>query len=465
LALLATALGVLLLGTTPVAHTAATARGVPYAKKAGYAKRAGRAKRAKVAKKAKFATRARSAKTAARAANANHATTADHAATADVATTANNGPFWQLTGNAGTTAGTNFLGTTDAKPLVMKTNGNEVMRVDENGNVGIGTQGPIAKLDSFSSTGIAMLGTSTDRGVVGRVGFGTSCPGAPYGVGGCGSAGATGVRASSDTGIGVSANSTSRAVVGTLGETSCAGTYAVGGCGADLGNGVIGDSSTGIGVIGDSSTGIGVRGFSGTGVGVLGDSSDRGVIGTLGRSPCPGTYAVGGCAGSVIGYGVYGKSTTYAGYFQGNVNVTGTLTKGAGAFRIDHPLDPERRYLQHSFVESPEMKNVYDGIATTDSRGFATVRMPSWFQALNRSFRYQLTILGHARWGTQARVWDEIAHNRFTIRTNRPRVRVSWQVTGVRHDPYANAHRIPVVVPKAQADQGTYLHPELYGKP
>ena len=143
--------------------------------------------------------------------------------------------------------------------------------------------------------------------------------------------------------------------------------------------------------------------------------------------------------------------------------VTGTLTKGAGAFRIDHPLDPAHEYLQHSFVESPDMMDVYNGNVVTDSKGFATVKLPSYFQALNRSFRYQLTIVGTRGW--RARVVKEIAGNRFTIQSDVPGTKVSWQVTGVRHDPYANAHRIPVVVQKQAAERGRYLHPELYGKP
>ena len=38
-------------------------------------------------------------------------------------------------------------------------------------------------------------------------------------------------------------------------------------------------------------------------------------------------------------------------------------------------------------------------------------------------------------------------------------------MTGIRHDPYANAHRTQVVVPKPKAEQGKYVHPELYGQP
>ena len=142
-----------------------------------------------------------------------------------------------------------------------------------------------------------------------------------------------------------------------------------------------------------------------------------------------------------------------------------TLTKGAGAFRIDHPLHPTSKYLQHSFVESPDMKNVYDGNVTTDGKGFATVALPDYFQALNRDFRYQLTVIG-AKPGqfVEAMVVKEIVHNRFTLETSKPNVKVSWQVTGIRHDRYANAHRIQVVVPKTETGKGKYLHPELYGK-
>src|SRR5262249_38122795 len=54
-------------------------------------------------------------------------------------------------------------------------------------------------------------------------------------------------------------------------------------------------------------------------------------------------------------------SATLAGFFSGNVQVSGTLSKSAGTFKIDHPLDPANKYLNHSLVESPEMLNVYAG--------------------------------------------------------------------------------------------------------
>jgi hypothetical protein len=147
------------------------------------------------------------------------------------------------------------------------------------------------------------------------------------------------------------------------------------------------------------------------------------------------------------------------GYFAGNLTVTGKVTKGSGSFKIDHPLDPENKYLSHSFVESPDMMNIYNGNVTTNARGVATIVLPDYFEALNGDFRYQLTVIGQF---AQAIVAQEIANGRFTIKTNRPKVKVSWQVTGIRHDAYANAHRIPVTEDKPAAELGTYLHPDVY---
>jgi trimeric autotransporter adhesin len=145
-----------------------------------------------------------------------------------------------------------------------------------------------------------------------------------------------------------------------------------------------------------------------------------------------------------------------------SLDVTSSLTKPAGSFKIDHPLDPANKYLYHSFVESPDMKNIYDGDVTTDANGFATVTLPDWFQALNRDFRYQLTVIGQF---AQAIVAQKIENNQFQIRTSLPNIEVSWQVTGIRQDAFANAHRIQTEVEKAPADRGHYLHPELFGAP
>ena len=52
-----------------------------------------------------------------------------------------------------------------------------------------------------------------------------------------------------------------------------------------------------------------------------------------------------------------------------------------------------------------------------------------------------------------------------SIKTDKPNVKVSWQITGIRQDPYANAHRIPVEEDKPADEQGKYLHPTEWGQP
>ena len=149
-----------------------------------------------------------------------------------------------------------------------------------------------------------------------------------------------------------------------------------------------------------------------------------------------------------------------AGEFFGDVGVWGNLSKSAGTFKIDHPLAPADKYLYHSFVESPDMMNIYNGNITTDAGGMATVELPAYFEALNMEFRYQLTCMGQF---AQAIVKEKVAGNRFVIQTDKPGVEVSWQVTGVRQDAYAKAHRVVPEVDKKAEDKGKYLHPELFG--
>jgi hypothetical protein len=175
-----------------------------------------------------------------------------------------------------------------------------------------------------------------------------------------------------------------------------------------------------------------------------------------------GTGVFGYANNGSIPIGVWGWSSTgLAGEFDGDVNIIGNLSKSGGSFKIDHPLDPANKYLSHSFVESPDMKNVYDGVVTLDAQGEAVVELPEWFQALNRDFRYQLTAIGAP--APNLYVAAEVQGNRFKIAGGIPQMKVSWQVTGVRQDAWANAHRIPVEVEKSARERGHYLHPELHG--
>ncbi|SOE23895.1 hypothetical protein SAMN06298216_4269 [Spirosomataceae bacterium TFI 002] len=139
----------------------------------------------------------------------------------------------------------------------------------------------------------------------------------------------------------------------------------------------------------------------------------------------------------------------------GDLTITGSVAKGSGTFKIDHPLDPQNKYLYHSFVESPDMMNVYNGNATTDDNGNVTVTLPEYFEALNMDYRYQLTPIGQF---AQAIISEKVLHNQFKIKTDKPNVEVSWQVTGIRNDAFAKQNRVKVSVDKPASEKGTYMH-------
>jgi hypothetical protein len=168
-------------------------------------------------------------------------------------------------------------------------------------------------------------------------------------------------------------------------------------------------------------------------------------------------------AGSTAGNTAYLANASYAAEFFGNVYISGTLSKTAGSFKIDHPLDPANKYLTHSFVESPDMKNIYDGVAALDANGEAVVKLPAWFEALNQDFRYQLTSIGAP--GPNLYIAEEVSGNHFKIAGGVRNGKVSWQVTGTRHDVYANAHRIPVEEDKPANLRGTYISAVEHNQP
>ncbi|MEO8589707.1 MAG: hypothetical protein ABI432_10090 [Flavobacteriales bacterium] len=74
---------------------------------------------------------------------------------------------WLLQGNTGTTPGTDFLGTTDAQDLVVKTAGTEAMRVTSAGRVGIGTPAPAHKVQVNGD--VRIVGDFVNQDAVGAV--------------------------------------------------------------------------------------------------------------------------------------------------------------------------------------------------------------------------------------------------------------------------------------------------------
>ena len=291
------------------------------------------------------------------------------------------------------------------------------------GVVGIGgvTLGGPAPIDGHGVEGVG--GGTTGLGVSGiGAKAPTGVPSSPIGVYGCAVAGADGVRGVSDTGNGVMGETTSSY------QPGAASTAGVSGNNLGSGPGVKGTSTSGDAIIGVSTSNVHA------GVSAVNDSG---------------------------GFGMWARGTP-AGHFEGNVEITGFLSKAGGGFKIDHPEDPANKYLNHSFVESAEMKNVYDGTATLDAQGKATVTMPSWFEVLNRSFCYQLTSIGTS--SPELHVAGELQDGKFQIAGGKAGSKVSWQVTGVRNDVWAKANEIPVEEEKSHGERGHYLHPSLFGQ-
>ncbi len=349
---------------------------------------------------------------------------------------------WTLGGNSGvTTTGSNWIGTKNPAPLIVKTTATtggtptERMRVQANGRVGIGTNAPGAPLDVKgvpAGGGVvrATLG-ATDASSGAFRGIANTVDG---GFGGWFSGRGGGVWAQ---GIGVSTQG-----------VFASGTFGVRAFGTDIG--VRGSGPVGVEAVGTGDDSFGLD-ASGEQYGVFGSGFygvyGSGEIGTYGSGQQYGAYALSGDTG------IFADGNP-AGYFDGDVNVTGTVTRPASASRIDHPLDPENRWLTHAGVESPDRKTVYDGTVVLDGAGEATVALPAYVSKLNGDFRYQLTCIGgHA----PVYVASEISKGQFRIAGGRAGLKVSWQVTGVRSDDYSRAHPAEVETAKTGEERGTRM--------
>jgi len=223
------------------------------------------------------------------------------------------------------------------------------------------------------------------------------------------------------------------------------------------------------------------RGSAGTGAafGVHADALSstsyhvRGVDGSAynnGSGPAYGGYFIGGGSGGGTKYGIYSEvggsgSTRYAGYFQGNVHITGSLTKGSGSFLIDHPLDPLNKTLRHNFVESPENLCLYRGKVKLSSNGEGKVTMPDYFIALTKETEATVTISVIGRPFNTGYEWNN-DYSQFAVYGEANR-EVSYIVLADRDDAVMRELRRPVEEEKGNGnfEKGKLLYPEAYGYP
>ena len=427
---------------------------------------------------------------------------------------------WSITGNASTSVSNNFLGTTDNQHFAIRTNNSERMRVESDGQVVIGDTSPNDDADLFTvegnstqnsainaySPGYGVYASAGSIGFLGMVnndgsfglwaenqdadGYGAMLVGSDgtaytlnnhsAGLAASGDDGIFTIGGNASTGIGVIAGGSGVTVVSV--PTEGAG-------GAFTGqHGVYGKSSnsSGVGVVGVGNNGsnyytnsdgsggafTGYHGVyststnsgSGTGVIGVGNGGSYYLNGSGSGGAFTGTsYGVAAWSLQSGGAAVYGNATGggWAIYGQGNLGITGSKS-----FVIDHPLDPENKILKHYCIESPEVLNLYRGIALLDDYGVAQVELPEYFTALNINFSYNLTAIGKP--APDIFIKEEIDKNgRFTIAGGEARQKISWVVYAERNDAYLqqNPESKEVEIEKKDENKGKYLMPQLYGQP
>jgi len=201
---------------------------------------------------------------------------------------------WTITGNTGTSAATNYVGTADAVDFRVATSGTERMRATSAGQVVVNNTTPAAG-DRFS-----VYGAANDFAVNGY---------------------------STGTGFGVYGQNTATGV-GIFGLNNSSG-YGVYGSNTGTSYGVVGVSSASIGVygVGNAALGTGVYGTSSgtTGTGVFGYSTGTASDGVYGQSTVALGNGVWGVGNAGTGTGVFGSTTGANG-----TGVWGTATKAAG---------------------------------------------------------------------------------------------------------------------------------------
>ncbi len=392
-------------------------------------------------------------------------------------------PAWLTNGNAGTNAAINFLGTTDNNDLVFRTNNLERIRIGTNGAVQVGVANPIVGVRGLEVTG----GGNTIHTAL----FRNTSTNIELGIGALSNAPFNNVASIQARNFSTG-NPATLILQTTLGGAVCIGTTTPIMAGTRMHI-----EGTTIGLYSHVPSGAGIRGeTNGSGSGNNGvegyawnSGSSSATTGMLGYSDgLNGNGVYGECSnGTAFPLGIWGVSMRgspnidgytntngYAGYFGSastpnaghvrvlnDISIVGNMSAGTKSFKIDHPLDPENKYLSHSCVESPDMMNIYNGIVVTDANGEAIVKLPEYFQALNKDYRYQLTPIGQF---AQCIILKEIENNQFIVKTDKPNVKVSWQVTGVRNDAVANMYRIKVEEEKTAQEKGYYIHPECYGQ-
>lgn len=358
-------------------------------------------------------------------------------------TTSGTNEGWNLEGNAGTTPGTNFVGTTNNVSLI-KTNNTDRFEMSTAGNLRAFANGTAAApVYSWNGTDGQMMGMY-------RFSYETKNQNNTT-ITGSALAFSTDEKERLrfyDRGH-IEVNRTRQSY------TDLRNKFVVYGNEDGDGRAIFGHSygAGGHGVWGENEQGgRGVTGTSreNTGVGVFGSNTGNNSTGT-------GVYGINysngnGVEGSVMGTG-------YAVFAYGGYGSTGTKS-----FVIDDPRDPANKILKHFCVESNEVLNVYRGTSTFGSDGSVAIRLPEYYDVINKNPSYQLTPIGGAMPGLHIK--NEMVNGEFIIGGGIAGKKVSWELKAERNDPYMK--QTPgardVEIDKKER-RGKYLMPELFSQP
>ncbi len=412
------------------------------------------------------------------------------------------GRDWKITGNAGTTAGTHFLGTTDNVSLDFRTNNTIRARFLNTGQFLVNTTTQLST-EQMRVNGAGNFAIRADNNSASDVfwaqnnGAGDAVHGSAYGNGDAlfGFAGGTGdgvygYSASGTAVRGINDGSATGTFAGDFTQNTTGGTAVItdgGAVGATyLTNGAgiatngyhgtfsYGKNANGTGVIGVGNNQANINTFPNGGGGSF-TGNDNGVAGysyttSNGSYGVYGQYTGGVADGRGVygwayplnnwGYGVYGYGGWYSVYANGDLGATGLKT-----FLIDHPADPENKMLRHYSIESNEVLNVYRGNVVLDANGEAEITLPDYFHLINTNFSYNLTPIGGP---ANLYILTEInEEGKFKVAGGNPNQKISWYVYAERNDPYLqqNPEKKEVVVEKTGERKGKYFMPELYGQP
>jgi hypothetical protein len=249
-------------------------------------------------------------------------------------------------------SGTSSSGTTNFIPLWTNSTslGNSTLFQAAGGQIGLATTNPGAKFDVLTTHPLAIRATATSPGAVAIDGRATASSGTGEGLV---------AEADSAQGIAGIFNYNAKGQILSLRTQgvevfSLTGTNAFSqssSATATLKGGFSVLSDVAFMGIGDSplsfcSNGCGLQVSVGPADGIVAGAEGIAVTG-IGQS----AGVLGIAAEQFGGDGIFGQGNKFggiAGNFDGDVNINGHLTKSSGSFKIDHPLDPAKKYLYHS---------------------------------------------------------------------------------------------------------------------